>query len=103
MAEVGHETVSYSYVPGAGDDEESWARGLTPALFWQHHQVSQPSIVLPSPSAVTITTASLRLQGAATRTLCHELHTLVHSPKRCSSISLIVGGSGCPGGSVFVS
>lgn len=35
------ETYSYSYVPGAGDDEESWARGLTPALFWQHHQVSQ--------------------------------------------------------------
>ncbi|DBA66398.1 TPA: hypothetical protein ACH3X2_002378 [Trebouxia sp. C0005] len=31
-------TYSYSYVPGAGDDEESWARGLTPALFWQHHQ-----------------------------------------------------------------
>jgi len=27
-------------VPGAGDDEESWARGLTPALFWQHHQVT---------------------------------------------------------------
>ena len=32
--------MSYSYVPGAGDDEESWARGLTPALFWQHHQVT---------------------------------------------------------------
>lgn len=29
-------TVVYSYVPGAGDDEESWARGLTPALLWQH-------------------------------------------------------------------
>jgi hypothetical protein len=27
---------SYVYVPGAGDDEESWAAGLTPALFWQH-------------------------------------------------------------------
>jgi len=25
---------SYVYVPGAGDDEESWAGGLTPALFW---------------------------------------------------------------------
>ena len=32
--------MSYSYVPGAGDDEESWAKGLTPALFWQHQQVS---------------------------------------------------------------
>ncbi len=41
-AEVGGDigTFSYSYVPGAGDDEESWARGLTPALFWQHHQVT---------------------------------------------------------------
>lgn len=27
---------SYVYVPGAGDDEESWAAGLTPGLFWQH-------------------------------------------------------------------
>jgi hypothetical protein len=30
---------SYVYVPGAGDDEESWADGLTPALFWEHHLV----------------------------------------------------------------
>ena len=27
---------TYSYVPGAGDDEEAWSRGLTPALFWRH-------------------------------------------------------------------
>ncbi|KAM5547568.1 tRNA A64-2'-O-ribosylphosphate transferase [Rosa sericea] len=25
---------SWNYIPGAGDDEESWARGLTPSLFW---------------------------------------------------------------------
>ncbi|KAL5572554.1 hypothetical protein UlMin_022151 [Ulmus minor] len=25
---------SWNYIPGAGDDEESWARGLTPNLFW---------------------------------------------------------------------
>jgi hypothetical protein len=31
-------TWSYVYVPGAGDDEESWAAGLTPAMFWQHHE-----------------------------------------------------------------
>ena len=30
---------SFEYVPGAGDDEESWAKGLTPQLFWQNHQV----------------------------------------------------------------
>lgn len=27
---------SWSYIPGAADDEESWARGLTPPLFWKH-------------------------------------------------------------------
>ena len=27
---------AYSYVPGAGDDEEAWSRGLTPELFWRH-------------------------------------------------------------------
>lgn len=25
---------SWNYIPGAGDDEESWARGLTPSVFW---------------------------------------------------------------------
>jgi len=28
--------VVYEYIPGAGDDEESWAQGLTPALMWKH-------------------------------------------------------------------
>jgi hypothetical protein len=28
---------SYVYVPGAGDDEESWACGLTPTLMWSHY------------------------------------------------------------------
>lgn len=27
---------SWQYIPGAGDDEESWARGLSPHLFWKH-------------------------------------------------------------------
>ncbi|KAL8719514.1 MAG: hypothetical protein Q9225_003481 [Loekoesia sp. 1 TL-2023] len=27
---------SDTYIQGAADDSESWARGLTPALFWQH-------------------------------------------------------------------
>lgn len=27
---------SWHYIPGAGDDEESWARGLTSTLFWKH-------------------------------------------------------------------
>lgn len=27
---------SWSYIAGAGDDEESWARGLSPNLFWKN-------------------------------------------------------------------
>ncbi|KAL4563882.1 hypothetical protein LXL04_027930 [Taraxacum kok-saghyz] len=27
---------SWNYISGAGDDEESWARGLTPFLFWSN-------------------------------------------------------------------
>ncbi|KAI3447035.1 hypothetical protein Pfo_003700 [Paulownia fortunei] len=27
---------SWNYIAGAGDDEESWARGLPPNLFWKH-------------------------------------------------------------------
>ncbi|KAK9073747.1 hypothetical protein SSX86_006341 [Deinandra increscens subsp. villosa] len=27
---------SWNYIGGAGDDEESWARGLTPTLFWNN-------------------------------------------------------------------
>ncbi|KAJ0524401.1 putative tRNA A64-2'-O-ribosylphosphate transferase, rit1 domain-containing protein [Helianthus annuus] len=27
---------SWNYIAGAGDDEESWARGLTPPLFWNN-------------------------------------------------------------------
>lgn len=29
---------TFEYVPGAGDDEESWAKGLTPQLLWSHKQ-----------------------------------------------------------------
>ncbi|GBG64335.1 hypothetical protein CBR_g41536 [Chara braunii] len=28
----------WTYIAGAGDDEESWARGLEPATFWKHHR-----------------------------------------------------------------
>ena len=27
---------SWEYIKGAGDDEENWARGLTPSVFWAH-------------------------------------------------------------------
>ena len=35
---TGEGGVPYAYIPGAGDDEESWARGLTPAVFWAHKE-----------------------------------------------------------------
>lgn len=25
------------YIQGAGDDEESWAMGLSPSMFWENH------------------------------------------------------------------
>jgi hypothetical protein len=28
--------VSWAYIQGAGDDEENWSLGLTPAGFWAH-------------------------------------------------------------------
>ena len=31
--------VAFDYVSGAGDDEESWAKGLTPEMFWQNKEV----------------------------------------------------------------
>ena len=37
--EAGQGGWTYEYVPGAGDDEESWAKGLSPSLLWQHQQV----------------------------------------------------------------
>ena len=33
---AGADGAPYAYVPGAGDDEESWSRGLTPRAFWQN-------------------------------------------------------------------
>ena len=33
---VGMNGKNFAYIPGAGDDEESWARGLTPQLFDTH-------------------------------------------------------------------
>ena len=29
----------YDYVPGAGDDEESWAQGMSPTMMWTHREL----------------------------------------------------------------
>ena len=41
----------WHYSPGAADDHESWARGLTPYLFWSHFQ----SILYPDVTACNST------------------------------------------------
>jgi tRNA A64-2'-O-ribosylphosphate transferase len=35
---IDRQTVGFEYVPGAGDDDELWARGLTPRLFHGHRE-----------------------------------------------------------------
>mmetsp|Transcript_21254 Transcript_21254/g.29794 ORF Transcript_21254/g.29794 Transcript_21254/m.29794 type:complete len:549 (-) Transcript_21254:124-1770(-) len=44
----------YSYVPGAGDDEESWSRGLTPSLFWQHHREILDNVITADQTNISI-------------------------------------------------
>lgn len=36
MGDIGD--CEYVYVPGAADDQETWARKLTPSMFWRHRQ-----------------------------------------------------------------
>lgn len=59
-------TFSYCYVPGGGDDEESWARGLTPELLWAH----RGELVAAGPEGIAgavdaIVAAAARSAGAA--------------------------------------
>ena len=42
------QTWTYDYVPGAGDDHESWAGPLTPETFWKHSR----AILEEGPSGV---------------------------------------------------
>ncbi|KXZ52061.1 hypothetical protein GPECTOR_10g1084 [Gonium pectorale] len=52
---------TYVYVPGAGDDEESWAAGLTPAVFWAHY----PRLLRAGPAGVHDAVRKLLQQEAA--------------------------------------
>ena len=45
---------SFSYVPGAGDDEESWARGLTPDDLWFEGKWDEILSLGPSVTAAQI-------------------------------------------------
>ena len=43
--------MAFDYVPGAGDDEESWAKGLTPEIFWQNKEVLFSRLLHLDPSS----------------------------------------------------
>jgi Rit1 N-terminal domain/Rit1 DUSP-like domain len=49
------------YVPGAGDDEETWAQGLTPDQFWQHWD----GLLRPGPAGLERRVRALAQGGAA--------------------------------------
>ncbi|GMH35991.1 hypothetical protein BSKO_03859 [Bryopsis sp. KO-2023] len=81
----------YVYVPGAGDDEESWALGLKPTILWAHHQdlvecgphniESRVSHLVEESHSNGITTQGSRLPGLCVATDSHHL-----VPKGCSSV-----------------
>jgi hypothetical protein len=56
------------YVPGAGDDEETWAQGLTPEAFWSHleHLLAPGPIGLADRAAQVARSATRASLGDAT-------------------------------------
>ncbi|CAM6015988.1 unnamed protein product [Sphagnum balticum] len=56
---------SWSYIAGAADDEESWARGLTPLLFWRHSD----ELVSGGPELCNCTVAQIVEQDRVYRAL----------------------------------
>ncbi|BDA46503.1 Uncharacterized protein C3F10.06c at N-terminal half [Coccomyxa sp. Obi] len=59
---------TFEYVPGAGDDEESWARGLTPQLLWAHKE----ELVSAGPEGVHEVVRRIVCEGAAEATQQEE-------------------------------
>jgi tRNA A64-2'-O-ribosylphosphate transferase len=60
---------NFVYSPGAGDDEECWARGLSPALFWKHRQKILSTLTCDDADAVMdclVTTATDKASAAGT-------------------------------------
>eukprot|EP01028_Stygiella_incarcerata_P013946 TRINITY_DN868_c0_g1_i8.p1 TRINITY_DN868_c0_g1~~TRINITY_DN868_c0_g1_i8.p1 ORF type:complete len:472 (-),score=116.37 TRINITY_DN868_c0_g1_i8:1929-3296(-) len=48
-------STSFTYIQGAADDPESWAHGLTPELFWTHHDELLGDSVICESVAASIT------------------------------------------------
>lgn len=87
---------SYMYVPGAGDDEESWAAGLTPALFWQHCDAllrCGPTNIKPAVKQLLQLHKSASFGGAAASLAAAAIRGLAAAPASSSAAS---GGTGRP-------
>lgn len=63
------QAIAFDYVPGAGDDEESWARGLTPALLWGHRQ----ALLAAGPAGIADLAAELAASPAGIANFAAEL------------------------------
>ena len=59
----------FTYVQGAGDDQEAWARGLTPALFWRHAR----TLLDAAPLECIEEAAALTCDAAAEPALVHSM------------------------------
>jgi hypothetical protein len=127
ITEAEHNSVhSWFYVKGAGDDEENWARGLTPELFWRHRETilasDDPSLVeravmevlheqqaiFPSlaPSHLSSTLVSETVARSAvavesSQSLLTECNIALHPLHSClSAVSLLSSSSTQPSASV---
>lgn len=66
----------FRYIPGAGDDEETWAQGLTPGMFWNNLN----ELLEPGPVGISERAAGL-LQGAQYSTQRSTQASTQHSPQ----------------------
>lgn len=46
---------AFRYIPGAGDDEETWAQGLAPGMFWNNLE----KLLAPGPTGIAERVAEL--------------------------------------------
>ncbi|KAL4421701.1 hypothetical protein ABPG77_010645 [Micractinium sp. CCAP 211/92] len=53
-------SISYSYCPGAADDEESWACGLSPELMWRHLR----ALLAAGPGGIEAASAAVQQLGS---------------------------------------
>ena len=88
-----HHGLGYYYLPGAGDDEESWARHLTPALFWDHvDDLLDPFLTDDEvDSRIDAVVANSRRQCEDGNTRFTASEPASHSSDRIGDLSLWIG------------